>query len=418
MQAYFIPAKAAIEAFPDGVVFKCSASKVNELSQGMKEYLEQLKIEPEHYRIQKSADGTLLNYVLTTPDEDTNTLNLSQRPEYNITPDTVKLPRDSAPKQIVSKKEIVLALFQHGRRTVFEKTEYSQTKKIESFMQNGCDIQSFKDHIGIRQNIAGWVDNVRFIFPGRTSAQSNPRYWSEYDSWNKDPSKYEKYGRIAVAGIHDIFMNSGSYRMGCYGAAKVSMIHGITDYFTRIRPDKEKLQNAISTLFAYGSPLESIEPGFVWKGFTSPTAEDLARREGKVLSAVTQVAKFNFVPGDWAYFKNTDFASSNRKGDEGSNAIYLGGNKFNNFYRLKFDKSQPPPPGYTVQQKISILASWGGLTGGGELVSPQLFSKLMKSPVMGSDGLWKFTRGRKRNQAVSDANGGFLLTHRLTPSVF
>lgn len=109
--------------------------------------------------------------------------------------------------------------------------------------------------------------------------------------------------------------------MGCLTAAKVSMLHGITDYYTRIRPVQARLKTAIDTLFAYGEPSQDPEPGYIWKDFRDTSKEELSRTEGKFLDAVVNVSKFNFAPGNWAYFKNTHLASSPNRGDEGSNAI-------------------------------------------------------------------------------------------------
>jgi hypothetical protein len=377
----------------DGVLFNCGHAKNQILLDEMIDFLDELQIKKQHYTVQFLDGGNLLRLVLATPDEDQNTLNLAQRSEYQIQPDMIRLPIDKQEKPIVSKKEIVLALLQHGRRTEFEK--------------EGCSFQSFKDHVGIRQNIVAWNNNKRFIFPGKSSGNSsayNPVYWKDYNKWKTDP---EKYAPIAVQAIHDVFVSRG-YRMGCLSVAKVSMLHGITDYYTRVRPDEEKLKKAIYSLFAYGAPLQDPEPGYIWKDFRSTTAEELNRKEGKFLEAVANVSKFNFVPGDWAYFKNTHEASSNTPGDEGSNAIYLGGNDFNNFYDLPFSpalKGKPYPSTYTTEQKVSIIASWGGKVPTGKVVDRELFNKLMEPPDRDQDGYIIF-------------KGGFLLKHRLTPRVF
>ncbi len=377
----------------DGVVFNCGHATNEVLHGQMIGFLDELEIKRQHYTVQFLDGGHQLRFALATPDQDQNTLNLSQRPEYEIRPDMIRLPIDKQAKPIVSKKEIVLALFQHGRRTEFK--------------NEGCSIQSFRDHVGIRQNIVAWNDKKKFIFPGPSSGNKsayNPVYWRDYSKWSTDP---EKYGPIAIQAIHDVFVSRG-YRMGCLAVAKVSMLHGITDYYTRIRPDEVKLKKTIQSLFSYGSPLQDPEPGYIWKDFRSTTPEELGRKEGKYLDAVVNVSKFNFVPGDWAYFKNTHQASSNTPGDEGSNAIYLGGNGFNNFYYLPFApnlKGTNYPSTYTTEQKVSIIANWGGKVPAGKVVDSDLFNKLMEPPDRDKDGFIMF-------------KGGFLLKHRLTPKVF
>lgn len=388
LQFYLVSAMAEESSPADGVVFICSVPEIEALARGMESYLSDIRISEKHYRVRKSQDGRKLSYSLTTPDDDTNTLDLNQRPEYRIYSELMELPRDRSPKEIVSRKEIVLALFQHGRLTKFK--------------GKGCNIQAFKDHVGIRQNISAWVDSLHLIFPTNSPSHLNPTYWKDYDEWGTNP---EKFGSIAIQGLHDIFMNPKLYRIGCLLAAKVSLLHGITDYFTRIRPDQEKLNTAIHTLFAYGSPLEDPEPGYIWSDFRTATPEELSRKEGKFLEAVTQVAKFHFVPGDWAYFKNTDYQSSEVPGLEGSNAIYLGGNKFGNFYHDRFDRTTLPLPAYTTEQKVSLVASWGRKVPEGIELSKEEVRKQMEPPDRDRDGFFTFS-------------GGYLLTHRLTPRVF
>ncbi len=161
----------------------------------------------------------------------------------------------------------------------------------------------------------------------------------------------------------------------------------------------------ITSLFAYGSPLEDPEPGYIWSDFRTATPEELNRKEGKFLEAVTQVAKLNFVPGDWAYFKNTDYHSSEVPGLEGSNGIYLGGNKFGNFYHDSFDRTTLPSPPYTTEQKASLVASWGRKVPEGKELSKEEVRRQMEPPDRDRDGYFIF-------------QGGYLLTHRLTPRVF
>lgn len=374
----------------DGILFNCGKT-INQILYGqMIDFFDELQIDRNHYSPYSFNNGDQMGFVLTTPTQDQSTLRLSLRPEYDIKPDWIRLPIDTKDKPIVSKKEIVLSLLQHGRLT--------------EFRNEGCGIQSFRDHIGIRQNIVAWVDKKKFIFPGRNSSAFNPVYWNDYSKWKTNSGKY---GSIAVQAIHDIFTSRG-YRMGCLTAAKVSMLHGITDYYTRIRPDEIRLKKAIDTLFAYGEPLQDPDPGYVWKEFRDTTQAELNRTEGKFLEAIVNVSKFNFVPGDWVYFKNTHLASSRIRGDEGSNAIYLGGNNFNNFYNLPFSpdlKGKPYPSTYTTEQKVSIIASWGGKVPVGKVVDENLFNKLMEAPSRDKDGYIIY-------------DGGFLLKHRLTPKVF
>jgi hypothetical protein len=74
-----------------------------------------------------------------------------------------------------------------------------------------------------------------------------------------------------------------------------------------------------------------VEPAIAWR-FEPGFDPKEAARPGKLLSIVYDVAPNNFVPGDWVYFLNTDAASSKMTGYEGSNAIYLGGRRFDDYY--------------------------------------------------------------------------------------
>lgn len=74
-------------------------------------------------------------------------------------------------------------------------------------------------------------------------------------------------------------------------------------------------------------------------------------RPGKLLNLHTKVAKGNFVPGDWSYLLNTDASSAGKTGYEGSNAIYLGSNRFDDFYN---DHNHS----YTYEQKLEEVFQW------------------------------------------------------------
>lgn len=62
---------------------------------------------------------------------------------------------------------------------------------------------------------------------------------------------------------------------------------------------------------------------------------DFKDRHGKTLRITHDVAAKNFVPGDWPHFLNTDPATYNKTGYEGSNPIYLGRNRVFNARRDK-----------------------------------------------------------------------------------
>jgi hypothetical protein len=57
------------------------------------------------------------------------------------------------------------------------------------------------------------------------------------------------------------------------------------------------------------------------------------------------------VPGDWNYFLNTDSTSNQKTGYEGSNAIYMGRGKFDDFYNDHHHY-------YTYHEKMNEVFQW------------------------------------------------------------
>ena len=89
----------------------------------------------------------------------------------------------------------------------------------------------------------------------------------------------------------------------------------------------------------------------MWHFEADVTSEDMAR-EGKLLTLLDHVAPKNFVPGDWAYFLNPDPVSYAKTGYEGSNAIYLGGNRFDDYY------ADTPQGSYRYKEKLGEVYQW------------------------------------------------------------
>lgn len=363
----------------DGVIFSCSKDQIIKLREGMAQYFSELGVDPKLVNIKSSADGTKLGFNLNTPADDTNTLNLGTRKELNITDEIVELPmNDGKTRKIptVSKKEIAFALFQHGRKTEFK--------------NNGCNIEAFKDHVGIRQNTAAWTEDLNWYFPD-DGTDWNPKYWSKNSSMPKKGPLHEA--------IHDIFLNQDKYAMGCYSASKIVMSHGILDYYSRVKPDPVKLAKIEKIMLADKAPLSDVEPGTAWDFVKSMSKEDL-KVKGKILDVQKGVAPNNFIPGDWSYIKNTDGPSSDIQGYEGSNAIYLGRNHFDDFY---YDKRKAHLS-YTFEGKIGEVYQWrnGAFEGDPDThknrktLTPEEFQKLLQTPE----------------------NGGILIDHRIEPKIF
>ena len=360
----------------DGFVFNCSEDEIVKLKSEMSNYLRELRIDPSLIIVNSFNDGTKLGFTLNTPADDTNTLDLGSREELQIVDEIIELPtKNKKPRKVttVSKKEIALALFQHGRLTEFK--------------GEGCNIQAFKDHSGIRQNTVAWTEELNWDFPDGKSTGWNPKFW--------DDSPMPTHGPLHFA-INDLFMNQRLYSMGCYSASKSVNAQGVLDYYSRVRPDPKKLILIEKILEADGSPLSDLEPGTAWDFLKSTTPEEL-KIPGKILTVAKGVAKKNFVPGDWVYIKNTDKHSSKKPGYEGSNALYLGRNNFDDYYNEIKSRH------YTFVEKINEVYQWRN----GVFTSSESSEKKKK----------KLTDDEFDQLLENPKNGGILVDHRIGPKV-
>jgi hypothetical protein len=148
----------------------------------------------------------------------------------------------------------------------------------------------------------------------------------------------------------DTFINQKKYSIGCYTATKLSMIQGVLDYYHRLKKDDVKLRLVENRLLQGKEPLEDIEPGKLWS-FEEDLAPQELNRPGKLLSITSGVAPNNLVPGDWLYFLNTDPITHEKIGYEGSNAIYLGRGKFDDYYNDNHHS-------YTYREKLNEVYQW------------------------------------------------------------
>jgi hypothetical protein len=127
-------------------------------------------------------------------------------------------------------------------------------------------------------------------------------------------------------------------------------VQGVLDYYSRIKKDKATTALINARLDADKDPLVSIEPGKMWAFEPDASPTDVAA-QGKLATIISGVAPDNFVPGDWGYILNTDPISSQKTGYEGSNAVYLGRNKFDDYYNDNHHA-------YTYQQKVDEVYQW------------------------------------------------------------
>lgn len=318
------PGKAAVS----GLRFTCAAAQRPRLEVDMAAYLKQLDIAPRY--VNMTGDANSVTYSLNTPVEDVDTLDLFDRPEYRLSDAVVRLPLKNGKSRAVStssEKEIVLALMQHGRLT--------------DFGPSACDINALKDHVGVRQNIVAWAEVLEFGWPDGGAAKWNTKYWK-----HGTPTK----GHALHIAVNDMFMNQSKYEIGCYTATKMVMVQGVLDYYHRIKKDPAMVRAVEARLSQDGEPLANVEPGRVWD-FEAEFDSAERARPGKILGVQYGVSPKNFVPGDWAYLLNTDPVTYEKTGYEGSNAIYLGRNKFDDYYN---DHNHA----YSYRQKLHEVYQW------------------------------------------------------------
>jgi hypothetical protein len=317
----------------DGLQFDCTPRQLARLQPAMNDYLRALQI-PLSLVVSTvdAAQGTA-TFSLRTPESDTDTLHLSTRPEMAIRDEWITLPltlKKNGKTRVVStvsKKEIVLALLQHGRHTRFPIT--------------GCDIEALIDHVGIRQNTVAWAEVLEWGWPEGGPAKWNGKYWRKGTPASRHPLH---------EAINDAFIHQSRYVIGCYTATKLVMIQGSLDYYHRVKKDTRSLAMIEKRLMQDGEPLVNIEPGIMWQ-FEKDFDPAELQRPGKTLDITYGVAANNFVPGDWSYFLNTDTTSSEKTGYEGSNAIYLGRNKFEDYYNENGHS-------YDYRQKLDEVYQW------------------------------------------------------------
>lgn len=314
----------------EGIRFSCEPDRLSHIKAGMATYLAFLGIAPD--LVVKRTDQTsgALVFTLNTPRDDFDTLRLKNRPEFAIHDRVVRLPAKNGKMRkvvTVSRKEILLALLQHGRLT--------------EFSGENCDLDTLKELVGMRQNIVAWSENLNWVWPDGEGAEWNAQYWRRGTPLS---------GVSLHAAFGDVFKNQSKYAIGCYTAAKLVMVQGILDYYRRVKHDPVRQKLVEARLAFDQDPLVDVEPGKMWSFEKDFDSRELAR-PGKILQIRYGVAPRNFVPGDWIYLLNSDPISSRKTGYEGSNTIYLGRNKFVDYYN---DNGHS----YSYRQKLDEVYQW------------------------------------------------------------
>jgi hypothetical protein len=368
------PISTAQPAAPSGVMFSCTPAQIARLDRDMSAYLRQLGVD-KHLVVKTGPDDSTLIYTLATPEADTDTLSLKERKEYRIEDELVRLPTKGGKTRIVrtvSRKEILLALLQHGRLT--------------NFSGAACTLDALREQVGVRQNVATWTRTLSWHWPNGGPARWNTRAWRKgtpLASVGLDPA------------LRDPFLNQRRYGIGCYTATKLSYAQAVLDYYARVEKNAVKAALVRERLMHDGEPLVGVEPAAMWdfeRDF-DPASRDTP---GKILRIERDFAPDNFVPGDWAYLRNTDPATMEKTGYEGSNAVYLGGGKFADYYN---DHNHA----YTYREKLDEVYQWRN----------GVFSRRR-------DGhkAKPLTVGDYARLARTPAEGGLLLDYRVAPYFF
>lgn len=324
-----LPGFAASSAFgaADGLQFICNPGQVSGVQSAMVDYLHALNIADTLFQIQSEPEQGRVSFSLKTPIGDTNTLDLTDRADLHVPDEWVDLPGPAHTVRhvrTVSQKEIVLALMQHGRQTVFA--------------GRACDVRALREHVALRQNIVAWAESLDWGWPDGGAANWNIKYWHR--------GTPDKQWPLETA-LLNVFNEPDKYAFGCYTATKLVMLQGILDYHVRHKHNGDELT---ARLMADADPLVHVEPADMW-AFEDDFDPQDQHRPGKLLKLVHAVAPLNFVPGDWIYIVNTDPATRDKTGYEGSNALYLGRNRFDDYYN---DNEHA----YTYAQKIDEVYQW------------------------------------------------------------
>lgn len=365
----------SVAAAPYGLRFVCAPNRLDQLLPAMPRYLHQLGIPMEAVAQTVDRAHGHVTYALRLPPENTSTLYLAWNPALAIHDDDLRVPTHHGQTHrvsTVSQKEIVLALLHPGRLT--------------EFRDRACDIEALADHVGIRQNTVMWAEVLAWVWPDGGAAHWNRRYWHDGTP---------RRGVALQDALNDLFFEQKKYTVGCYTATKMVFAQGVLDYYLRVKKDPQTARHVAQRLLQDGEPLVHMEPGGMWRFEADFNAAD-GMRPGKLLRLLEPVAAGNFVPGDWVYFLNTDARSYQKTGYEGSNAIYLGRNRFDDYYNDNLHH-------YSYKEKLGEVFQWRN----------DVFSRsrdfAKRQPLSAED--WE-------RLGSTPAQGGLLMSYRAVPYQF
>lgn len=304
--------------FNDGVTFSCDTKKIINIEKRVDSLLKNLNIQKYVNKSVNYSSGNL-EYKLSKVIEDPTKIYI----DFKLKGENVRIPFEGGKNKTVnvpSISEIILAKMNPGRNFAYK--------------GDFCSFDSFYDNIKIRQNTIAWISQIEWVWPDGDEAFLNKKYWhQDFKLKNNKP--------FTVA-LNDIFVNQKKYGFGCNFAAKMTMTQGLFDYYKRIKKDEKMVSLLEKRMARDGDYLEGIDPEYDAKKTDN---------NGKLLKVKYGIDKKNIVPGDWMYFENTDFKTKEKLGYEGSNSIYLGQNKFNDFYN---DNNHS----YSLEEKLDEVYQW------------------------------------------------------------
>lgn len=322
-----------------------------------------LSISP-HYLVSSKKNNT---YSVSISFEESNTLQIFNSPYFKVKPEYVYIKGKKT--NTVSKKEIAVAYLYKGR--------------VSEFEGDDCGLEKFEDSINLRQKIVAYAQNLSWGWPDGGPAKWNNSLWNKGTPLNKG---------LTFKALADALTNQSQYEIGCYTATKLVYAQAYADFY---KNDKKAPQTILNVLWSDNDPLVDIEPDLFWKFEPDFEAKD-KYAAGKLLKIHENVHAFNYIPGDWVYFWNTDPITYQKTGYEGSNAIYLGGNKFNDYYNDNEGS-------YSFEEKLDELIQWKN----GVFSRSRHLNKIQPKNIQ-----------ELYQTATTPENGGYIIPNRLVPRVF
>ena len=257
-----------------------------------------------------------------------STLDLRHRAELWVDYDRINkiFPNGTVKTATVSLKEIFFALTHPGRSTFLEPHQSSFTTLL--------------NHMAQRQAIVLWAQELGWRWPEGTPAKWNMLLW-------KDGTPIHK--SYTYAAFKDAVVHPERYKIGCYTGAKMVVAMGLLDHAYRLNPNNTLKQGLIQALWSNNDPLVDMEPTETWS--FDPDLMTYPAHPGKT-HILLNAAPRHMVPGDWIYIYNDDKVSAADAGYEGSNAIYLGGGLFSDYYNTSGGYA------FTFEQKLEGVYQW------------------------------------------------------------